>query len=112
MRSSRLRRLGGSARARLTGNFNVGAGNRAELDSPVEGGPAMNGFLIVRPVVVLATFVLLCTAFPAQEATRTAPTHQPKCAEIHAIAGMAGARSTTALTAWKSKASDSYRAKV
>jgi hypothetical protein len=42
----------------------------------------------------------------------TLSAEEPNCSEIHAIAGMAGAKSTALLMSWKQKAGISYRAKV
>lgn len=54
-------------------------------------------------IAVLIAGLLLPAVLPAQEAA---------CAEVDALARMASARSVAALTTWKSKAGDGYRAQV
>jgi len=54
-------------------------------------------------VCALASCFVLCIASSAEE---------PNCSEIHAVAGMAGAKSTTLLMSWKQKAGDGYRSDV
>jgi hypothetical protein len=72
----------------------------------------MKMFWKVKLIVALAICFSFSTVLPAQESSGPYPTEQPKCAEIHAMVGMAKARSTATLTAWDRKAGDSYRAKV
>ena len=63
----------------------------------------MNRVWIAKLVCVSALAFVLCTALLSQE---------PNCMEIHAVAGVAAAKSTVLLTTWKQKAGSSYRAQV
>ena len=63
----------------------------------------MRASWMVKWVCALASCFMLCISLSAEE---------PNCSEIHAVARMAGAKSTALLMSWKQMAGDGYRSKV